>query len=125
MKLTQSERESLGLIDYMDNHVTMTSDELKNIRSTLKLTQDGLAKLLDVTRFWVNRCETGKSEMSYAHAFILRLIMDLPEGKRQKWINVPKRKNRTREEVDAAIEDAIFTKDKKALQRFKDNGYEV
>jgi len=125
MILTQSERYSIGLVDYVDNSIPMDSNELINLRTTLKLTQSGLSSLMGVTRHWIIRCEKGTGQMSYPHAFLLRLLVSLPEEQRKRWINVPSRKNRTREEVDAAIEDAIFTKDKKALQRFKDNGYEV
>jgi len=125
MKLTQADYIALGLIDYVDNNVSMTSDELKNIRNNLKLTQEGLAKLLNVSRRWINQCERDKAVLTYAYTFILRMLIDLPEGQRQKWINVTKRKNRTREEVDIAIEDAIFTGDKKMIAYFKKNGYEV
>lgn len=127
MILTQADRNALGLVDYVDNKVIMTPDELKNIRDTLKLTQDGLGKVLNVSRRWVNRCETGKdgAKMTYAYAFVLRMLVDLPEGQRAKWINVAKRKNRTSEEVMDAIEDAKFTCDIKTIAYFKKNGYEV
>ena len=125
MILTQADRNAMGLVDYVDNNVTMTPDELKNIRNTLKLTQDGLSQLLKVSRRWVNQCEVGNATISYEYAFILRLLIDLPELSRPKWINVAKRKNRTHKEVMDAIEDAKFTNDKVALQRFKDNGYKV
>ncbi|MCK4500761.1 hypothetical protein KAU11_09685 [Candidatus Babeliales bacterium] len=125
MKLTQSERESIGIVDYVDNKATMSADELKSIRKTLGLTQSGLGDLLHVTHHWINRCENDKGKLTFGHIFSLRLLMDLSEGKRQKWINIPKRKNRTREEVDAAIEDAVFMGDKKQIAYFKKNGYEV
>ena len=125
MKLTQSDRNALGLVDYVDNSVQMTSDELKNIRKTLKLTQDSLAKLIGVTRYWILRCEQGKKQMSYIHAMALRLLIDLPEVQRPKWINVPKRKNRTKEDVQDAIEDAIFNNDKEMLAYFRKNGHEI
>jgi len=125
MILTHSDRIALELIDYVDNTVTMTSDELKNIRENLRLTQEGLAKVLNVGRGWITRCESDKGVLSYAHAMILRMLNDLREDQRVKWINVAKRKTRTPKEVGYAIEDAIFTCDNKTIAYFKKNGYKV
>lgn len=125
MKLSTADLASIGIVDYVDNSIPMTVLELSTIRDTLKLTQDGLSVLLGVSREHITRCECGKTNLKHACVVLLRLLVSLPEEQRRRWINVPTRKNRTRAEVDAAIEDAIFTQDKKALQRFKDNGYTV
>ena len=82
MKLSQQERIALGIARNDGNHVPMTAKEYKNIRKTLKLSQEGMGILLGCTRFWISKCEKDESLISYAHAFILRLLMDAPQATR-------------------------------------------
>jgi len=76
MELSQSERIALGIARNDGNHAPMTKVEYKNIRKTLKLSQEGMGILLGCDRRWIMTCEKDGSKISYAHSFILRLLMD-------------------------------------------------
>jgi len=68
MELSQSERIALGIARNDGNHAPMTKREYKNIRKTLKLSQEGMGILLGCDRRWIMTCEKDGSKISYAHS---------------------------------------------------------
>lgn len=117
MKFSQAERMMMGRGRNDNNHTAMTTTEYKSIRKALNLSQEGMAVVLGVDRRWIATCEKDSSKISYAHSFILRLLMDMPTEGRSKWITVPSKgkngnwKRLTKTQRDARTEDTLFKKE--------------